>query len=112
MPAHIPGKFTWFEHLSADPVKAREFYEALFGWKVKSVQGVDRTYDMVHNLGEGIAGVLAAPPRTPHQWMSYLSVRDVDASFRAALDGGARPLMEPADFAGAGRGATIADPAG
>ncbi|MES3003455.1 MAG: VOC family protein [Pseudomonadota bacterium] len=112
MPLQIPGKFTWFEHLGADPGKAREFYEALFGWKVKSVQGADRGYDMVHNAGEGIAGLLAAPPRTPNQWIGYLSVPDVDTSFKSALAAGARPLMEPRDFAGVGRGATIADPTG
>lgn len=112
MPAHIPGKFTWFEHLSADAGKAREFYEALFGWKVERMQGADRAYDMVHNGGEGIAGLLPAPAGTPNQWLGYLSVPDVDASFESALAAGARPLMPPRDFAGVGRGATIADPTG
>jgi uncharacterized protein len=107
-----PGKFTWFEHLSADPTKAREFYEKLFGWKVETLSAPGRDYDMVQNRGEGIAGLLRAPAGVRTQWASYLSVTDVDASFDAALAAGATPLMHPSDFAGAGRGATIADPTG
>ncbi|WP_158290076.1 VOC family protein [Ramlibacter sp. WS9] len=106
------GKFTWFEHLSADPAKAREFYEKLFGWKVETLSAPGRDYDMVQNGGEGIAGLLRAPSGVPTHWASYLSVTDVDASFDAALAAGAKALMPPSDFAGVGRGATFADPTG
>ncbi|MBG9390389.1 VOC family protein [Caenimonas aquaedulcis] len=109
---HHPGKFTWFEHFSGDPGKARDFYEALFGWKLKRVRGPQREYDMFHNAGEGVAGLLPAPAGTPNLWMSYLSVADVDAAFAAALAAGAKGLMPPADYFGVGRAATIADPAG
>jgi predicted enzyme related to lactoylglutathione lyase len=110
--SYHPGKFTWFEHLSGDTAKARQFYEALFGWKVASVPGAARQYQMIENGGEGIGGILQAPPRVPGHWASYLSVTDVDASFKAALAAGAKALMPPTDFPGVGRGATIADPMG
>ena len=110
--SYHPGKFNWFEHLSSDTAKARLFYQALFGWKVTQVAGAGRSYDMIENAGEGIAGFLPAPPGVPNHWASYLSVRDVDASFKAALAAGAKAYMQPRDFPGAGRGATIADPTG
>ena len=44
--------------------------------------------------------------------MSYLSVSDVDSSYKAALAAGAKSLMAPTDYGSAGRAATIADPTG
>ncbi|MDB5873518.1 MAG: hypothetical protein JWQ07_2960 [Ramlibacter sp.] len=110
--SYHPGKFTWFEHLSSDPAKARHFYEALFGWKVETMQGDGRSYDMIQNSGEGIGGLLAAPAGVPNHWASYLSVSDVDASYKAAVAAGAKSYMQPRDFPSVGRGATIADPTG
>ncbi len=110
--SYHPGKFTWFEHLSSDPARARQFYEALFGWKVETMQGADRVYEMITNRGEGIAGFLQAPPGVPNRWLSHLSVGDVDASYNAALAAGARSLMAPGDFGDVGRGAAVADPTG
>ena len=107
-----PGKFNWFEHLSNDTAKARRFYEALFGWEVSRVAGADRQYDLIHNAGEAVGGFLQAPAGVPNHWASYLSVSDVDTTFRAALAAGAKPYMPPRDFPGVGRGATLADPAG
>jgi len=110
--SYHPGKFNWFEHLSTDPAKARQFYEALFGWKVESMQADGHSYDMIQNRGEGIGGLLRAPAGGSGCWRSYLSVDDVDARFGAALAAGARSLMNPVDYGGVGRAATIADPSG
>ena len=44
--------------------------------------------------------------------MSYLSVSDVDSSYKAALAAGAKSLVAPKDYGSAGRTATIADPTG
>ena len=43
--------------------------------------------------------------------MSYLSVQDIDASYKAALAAGAKSVVAPMDY-GPGRMATIADPTG
>ena len=110
--SYHPGKFTWFEHVSSDPARARQFYEALFGWKVEAMPADGHSYDMIHNRGEGMGGLLKADAGAPNHWASYLSVDDVDASFKAALANGAKALMEPVDYAGVGRSATIADPTG
>ena len=96
--SYHPGKFIWFEHLSSDPVKAHRFYEALFGWKVTPMPMGEHSYDMIQNGEQRIGGMLKAPPGVPPQWVSYLSVRDVDASYKAALAAGAKSAMEPKDF--------------
>jgi predicted enzyme related to lactoylglutathione lyase len=111
--SYTPGRFVWFEHLSNDIPKAREFYEKLFGWNTEmmAMSGTD-PYAMIHNGEAAIGGYAQAPAGTPAQWLSYLSVSDVDASYKAALAAGAKSLMAPKDYGSAGRSATIADPTG
>lgn len=111
--AHLPGKFVWFEHVSNDIAAARAFYEKLFDWntEVMAMQGTD-PYVMIHNGEAGIGGYAKARPGAPTQWMSYLSVQDVDSSYKAALAAGAKSVAAPTDYGGAGRMATIADPTG
>lgn len=111
--SHLPGKFVWFEHLSADSAAARRFYDALFGWHTElTPMGGAEPYPLIMNGNEGIGGFRTAPPGAPTMWMPYLSVADVDASHAAAVTAGANSLMPPTDFAPVGRGATLADPTG
>src|SRR4029078_4262730 len=64
--SYTPGRFVWFEHLSNDIPKARQFYEKLFGWNGETMPmaGTD-PYVMIHN-GEppigGYAQVRAGSP--------------------------------------------------
>ena len=111
--SYLPGKFVWFEHVSNDIPKARAFYEKLFGWHTEAMPmpGGD-PYSVIHNGAAGIGGYSKAPPGVPNQWLSYLSVDDVDASYRAALAAGAKSLMAPMDYGSAGRAATLGDPTG
>jgi hypothetical protein len=110
--AWIPGKFVWFEHISNNVGKAREFYGALFGWKTDPVDMGGTPYPMIQNGTEGIGGFRDAMAGVPNHWMSYMSVADVDASAKAAQQAGAKILMPPTDFSPVGRGATLADPQG
>lgn len=111
--SHLPGKFIWFEHVSADITKARAFYQPLFNWHVEAMPMGPSTYHMILNASnEGIGGLATAQPGERSRWLSYLSVMDVDSSFRAAVAAGAKPLRAPADFADVGRGASFLDPTG
>lgn len=111
--SHLYGKFVWFEHLSADTVAARKFYDALFGWHTEAVpMGGPEPYPLIMNGSEGIGGFRSAPPGAPTMWMSYLSVRDVHVAHAAALAAGGQSLMPPTAFAPVGEGATLADPTG
>ncbi len=110
---HLYGKFVWFEHLSGDTAQARKFYDALLGWHTElTPMGGPEPYPLIMNGKVAIGGLRNAPSGAPSLWMAYLSVADVDASYQAALAAGGKGLMPPADFGGAGRGATLADPTG
>ena len=89
--SYTPGRFVWFEHLSNDIPKARQFYEKLFGWNAETMplSGTD-PYVMIHNGEAGIGGYVQAPAGSPPQWMGYLSVTDVDSTYKAALAAGAK----------------------
>lgn len=109
---HVPGKFVWFEHLSAEPATVRGFYERLFGWHVELMPMGDDRYPLIMNGSQGIGGFVAAAAGEDAQWRSFLSVTDVDSAHRAALAAGAQSLQAPVDFGAVGRGATITDPTG
>jgi predicted enzyme related to lactoylglutathione lyase len=110
--SNLPGKFVWFEHVSGDTAKARMFYEPLFGWHTESMPMGDTRYSMILNRNEGIGGYVTDEDVGRPHWLGYLSVDDVDATYREALAAGARSVQEPRDFPTVGRGATIADGAG
>jgi uncharacterized protein len=111
--SQLHGKFVWFEHMSGDTVRARKFYDALFGWHTElTPMGGTEPYPLIMNGNQGIGGFRTAPPGAASLWMSYLSVADVSASHAAALAAGAKSLMPPTDFPPVGRGATLADPTG
>ena len=111
--SYTPGRFVWFEHCSSDVPAARGFYEKLFGWNTEMMaMAGSEPYPVIHNGDHGIGGYVQTQAGAPTQWMSYLSVTDVDSSYKAALAAGARSLMAPTDYGSAGRAATLADPTG
>ena len=112
----LPGKFVWFEHLSANIPKARKFYDALFGWHTESMPMGGQRYSMILNgdgtTSEGIGGYRNIEASARPAWISYISVDNVDASYAAALAAGATGVSAPAEHGTVGRGATITDPTG
>lgn len=108
----LQGKFVWFEHLSNDIPAARRFYEQLFGWHTETMPMGAQSYSMILNGADGIAGYSKAPRGVPSNWLSYVSVADVDATHRAAVAAGAKSQMGPMDMGDVGRGAVVTDPTG
>lgn len=107
---YLHGKFVWFEHLSHDVDAARRFYGELLGWKYASVPMGEGQHDIIMNGADPIGGFRAAMPGMPSAWMGYLSVADCDAGLEKTKRLGAQPLAGPADLAGVGRFAALADP--
>ncbi len=110
--AHLPGKFVWFEHVSGDVAKAQAFYRSLCGWSLQSMPMGEQPYDMIMNGDQAIGGFRGADKGTAAHWASYLSVADVDRSFKAATQAGATAMMPPTDFGDVGRAAAVQDPGG
>lgn len=117
--AVTPGSVCWFECGTTDVAAAKTFYTKLFGWNTVDTpmpgEG-DGKYTMLKVGNAEIAGMydLNAPmfEGIPSHWMSYITVKDLDASTEKAKELGATILMGPMDVPDVGRMTFIADPTG
>jgi uncharacterized protein len=109
--------FGWAELNARGLDKAVRFYADIFGWGSRqSPMGEGQPpYTEFLLDGASIAGAMemspGVPAGVPSYWMAYFEVGDVDASFRKALELGAREMVSPMDFPG-GRFAIVTDPQG
>jgi predicted enzyme related to lactoylglutathione lyase len=108
----IPGKFRWFELVAKDAKKAQAFYGEVLGWRVEGFPMGAFTYEMIYAGDTMIGGY--APPKTdqPSHWIAYVTVDDVDAAAKTAVENGGKIVLAPADIPTVGRSARIADPQG
>ena len=112
-----PNSFGWAELNARGLSKALPFYAAVFGWASKqSEMGEGQPpYTEFLRAGTSVAGAMEmnpmVPAEVPSYWMAYFEVADIDASFRKALELGAREMLAPLDFPG-GRFGIVSDPQG
>lgn len=111
-PMQTHGAASWIQHSGGDPTAARKFYEKVLGWTVNDMPMQDGSAYAGIVVGENPIGGFMPQPVPEGAWMIYITVDDVDARYRSALDNGAESVSEPADFPGVGRMATITDPYG
>jgi predicted enzyme related to lactoylglutathione lyase len=103
-----PNALCWNELMANDLEVAKKFYVALFGWRPKE----SPEYTEWH-LGENaVGGMLQTHSPGMSFWMPYFAAADCDATVARATSLGGRVYKEPADIAGVGRFAVLADPSG
>lgn len=112
----LVGKFVWRDLLTDDPARAKPFYAALFGWEYAERSAQGRPYTLVKSGGRIIGGIAAAQRRLPDepnaQWLSFMSVADVDQAERLTIDAGGKVLLTAFDLPKIGRAAIVIDPQG
>ena len=114
---HPQGSFIWYELMTADPDRAKSFYDAVIGWDIELQPAGPMDYRMIRRSDGGHAGGvlrltedMTANGARP-TWLAYIHVDDVDqsvANIEAA--GGTRFMVS--DLPGVGRIAMVADPQG
>jgi predicted enzyme related to lactoylglutathione lyase len=110
--AHQPGSFCWIELATSDADAARSFYTRLFGWTVNEIpMGDQGMYSILQKDGRD-AAALYQDTRMPPNWVSYIAVRDVDATVEQAKALGGELNAGPFDVFEAGRMAVLSDPQG
>jgi len=110
---HLEGKFVWHDLLTHDVSADTAFYGALLGWEFSPVP--EGGYVVITQNGMPIGGVVPLERKDRNvysQWLSYLSVADVDSAAELTRSGGGRVYREPFDLPGRGRVAIILDPQG
>ncbi|GAA3806272.1 hypothetical protein GCM10022226_28000 [Sphaerisporangium flaviroseum] len=100
----------WFDISSPDAVRARRFYQKMFGWPVTVL---DETYALVGEEGRPAGGIGQAGPGSPYTGMVvYFQVDDVDTALKRAEQLGGSRTLEPQSVPGMGRMAVFTDPDG
>lgn len=109
------GAFSWSELLTTDPEGARAFYTALFGWGSKTMEMPRGTYTTFQVGDTSVAGMMRIPASAAAMapaWGCYVTVDDVEATCRRALELGGKVLLPVTEVPPVGRMAVIQDPQG
>lgn len=118
---HNDGRVVWRDLLTTTPEASRQFYGELFGWSFERPPfqigfGGDDDYMLIRHNGELIGGMVDANVLRSDidisQWVTMLSVGDIDAAVAAAVAGGATVLTEPTDVGKRGTLAVLEGSAG
>ncbi len=112
----FPGKFVWHDLMTNDVIAVKKFYNELFGWEFIGEDDPRAKYTTILQNDRPIGGIVYVATlddgSNPSQWMSYLSVADVDLSVDFYRKNGGNILREAWDQAGRGRMAIVQDAQG
>ena len=112
--------FNWHELMSRDPERSEQFYRAVAGVDVQTVEVGDRDYRLLVIDGRPVAGMTGPAPGRDDwpsggpegHWVCYFETDDVDRAAGDARDHGGKVLLPPLDIPGTGRAAVLRDPDG
>lgn len=116
IPKH--GEICWRELATRDLSAAKEFYTALFGWKLEeSKVSPGHGYQEIHMGDKAVGGMMEineawGPNPPPSHWTSYIAVDNADETVQKIVDNGGSVHVPPFDAPGVGRMSIVADPSG
>lgn len=108
------GAFSWNELMTSDMKGAKSFYNKMFNWQLEDMAG-EMPYTIAKEGEQHLAGIMPMPPEAagmPPMWGGYVTVDDVEASAKQAVDLGGKILLTPRDIPEVGRFCVISDPQG
>ncbi len=107
------GRFVWFDLLTDDVAAVKQFYADIFAW---DFDGSESGYTKILHKGAYIGGIIYSERLdekvSEAQWLSYLSVPDVDRAVEIVRQQGGKILREPMDLDDRGRASVVTDPQG
>jgi predicted enzyme related to lactoylglutathione lyase len=108
------GRFVWHDLMATDVAQAQQYYTDLLGWTYKNFDtpGGGGNYPMIHAAGTEWGGIIPTDPGRPAQWVSYVTVPDVDAAVAAAQAKGGQVMVPAMDIPTVGRFAYVTGPNG
>ena len=113
------GRIVWHDLITSTPAESRTFYGELFGWTFEQLPGGigvggDDTYQLIRHNGRIIGGMVDANALNRDsdisQWITVMSVADIDAAVAEVANGGGEVLTEPTDVGDRGTMAVVAGP--
>jgi predicted enzyme related to lactoylglutathione lyase len=108
--SHLAGSFCWIELATTDLPAARAFYTALFGWSVRETPiGEGDVYTIFLKNDRDVGAMHGHTAGAPPNWLSYVTVDDVDATVAKAKELGGSVAAGPMDVGNSGRMAVLLD---
>lgn len=113
------GRVIWHDLITDTPEASRAFYGELFGWEFEKPPsfigfGKDDSYMLIRHKGELIGGMLDANILRRDveisQWVTVMSVADLDAAVGRVEASGGEVLTAPTDVGSRGAIAVVAGP--
>ena len=83
-----------FEIPADDPVRAKKFYEDMFGWEIKHYPEMDYYGVMTGPEGEALNGGLMKRQAPEQCIVNYIDVESVDAAANKVRELGGKVVME------------------
>jgi predicted enzyme related to lactoylglutathione lyase len=113
--AKEPGTLNWAEVQTHDRGAAQPFYERVFGYAAETIDMGGDEY-VVFSVGDtpvaGLVQIRADWGEMPSTWSAVFQVPDCDAAVARVQEAGGTLYHGPAELAGTGRFAVVADPWG
>jgi uncharacterized protein len=108
-----PGRFVWRDLMTKDMAAAKQFYGELFGWQFATVKRNGRPYVLARTENGLVGGIVdvSSMPEAGAQWLSFISVADVDQTVALVQSDGGKTIVEPRNLPIA-RVAVVTDPQG
>jgi predicted enzyme related to lactoylglutathione lyase len=108
------GRFVWHDLMTRDVQAVRRFYGDLLGWQFEDVKRGDRAYVLARVGSDPVAGIvdISHYPEAGAQWLSFMSVDDVDAAVGVVQSAGGTVLLDARELEPVARVAVVADPQG
>jgi len=108
-----PGKFVWRDLMTHDIPSVKKFYSELFGWTYIDVGESDNDYSVILQEGKPIAGIFRLrnieEKQRYSQWISYLSVADMNQAINYTKASGGKIYREPFELLNRGTVAYVFD---
>ncbi len=108
-----PGMVVWRDLITPDPKKASDFYRKAFGWTVEKTGTEEQPYWIFRNNGKKVAGMFemtGAKPDAGGEWISYVSVPNVENVAKKNSAAGGTVVKGPVEMEGRGMAALLSDP--
>lgn len=110
-----PGTPLWFELMTQDIEKAREFYTKVFDFDPQGMPGHEDTYFTNGSMDQASSGIVNAegfiPAEMGSYWRLHLGVENCDEAVEKVKELGGK-LLDGPDDSPFGRIATVAEPTG
>lgn len=112
----LAGKFVWYDLFTTDIKSTSRFYEELFGWTFSDIVSEKKIVKTISRNGIPIANAIYLDSKNSKenesQWLSYVSVDDVDHTLMISNKNNGTIFKEAKDLPDRGRVAIVKDPEG